>query len=135
MLILRLGYFSSRGFPGVSPLAILDLVDKAKNFDLCKQLGEYIDKVQHLHRDNNALAAKVLNLSDQLRLKGRVEYTAGHTFVEGWDQEICPPCADVDHKTGSPAGHEHRWQADEGHLSGVQDGFQENCSPNHKAAG
>jgi hypothetical protein len=41
---------------------------------------------------------KILDLADQLRFKGKVEYIAGHTFVEGLDQEICARCADIDHK-------------------------------------
>ncbi len=79
-------------------LAIIDLIDKAKNVDLYRQLSEYIEKVQHLERDKDTLAAKVLDLSDQLRFKGKVENIAGHNFIEGWDQEICPACADIEHK-------------------------------------
>jgi hypothetical protein len=77
---------------------LLNLVDKAKNADLYKQLGDYITKVEQLQKDKDALAVKILDLSDQLRFKGKVEYIAGHTFVEGSDQEMCPRCADVEHK-------------------------------------
>jgi hypothetical protein len=79
-------------------LALLNVVDKAKNADLYKQLGDYITTVQQLQKDKDALAAKVLDLSDQLRFKDKVQYIAGSTFVEGLDQEICPACADIEHK-------------------------------------
>jgi hypothetical protein len=79
-------------------LELLKFVDKAKNAELYKQLGEWISKVEQLQKDKDALAVKLLDLSDQLRFKGKVEVIAGHTFVEGLDQEICPRCADVDHK-------------------------------------
>lgn len=79
-------------------LQILDIVDKAKNADLYKQLGDWISKVEQLQTDKDALAVKILDLSDQLRFKGKVEYIAGATFAEGLDQEICPGCADVEHK-------------------------------------
>jgi hypothetical protein len=79
-------------------VALLNLVDKAKNAELYKELGEYITKVEQLQKDKDALTGKILDLSDQLRFKGKVEYIAGATFAEGLDQEICPGCADVEHK-------------------------------------
>jgi hypothetical protein len=79
-------------------VGLLNLVDKAKNADLYKQLGDYITKVEQLQKDKDALVAKILDLSDQLRFKGKVEYIAEGAFVEGVDQEICPTCADTEHK-------------------------------------
>lgn len=79
-------------------IELLNLVDKAKNADLYKQLGEYITKTEQLQKDKDGLALKVLELSDQLRFKGKVEYIAECAFVEGVDQEICPTCADTEHK-------------------------------------
>ena len=77
---------------------LLNLVDKAKNADLYKQLGDWISKVEQLQKDKETLTEKVHDLSDRVRFKGKLEYIAGHTYVEGLDQEICPRCADVDHR-------------------------------------
>jgi hypothetical protein len=77
---------------------LLNLVDKAKNAELYKQLGEWVSRVEHVKKERDDLAARVLDLSEQLRFKGDVEYIAGHTFARGCDEEICSRCADVDHK-------------------------------------
>jgi hypothetical protein len=75
---------------------LLKLVDKGRNADLYKQLGEWIDKVGQLQKTNEELGRKVADLEEQLRFKGKVYRFAGHTFVEGDDDEICPRCTEVD---------------------------------------
>ena len=75
---------------------LLRLVDKGINADLYKQLGEWIDKVKKLERDVDDLTAKNLQLEERLRFKGKIQKIAGHTYVEGEDEEICPRCAAVD---------------------------------------
>ena len=79
-------------------IELLNLVDKAENVELYTRLGEYVKKVEDLQKDKDAYAAKILDLADQLRFKGKVQYIAEATFVEGSDQEICPACADIEHK-------------------------------------
>lgn len=74
---------------------ILKLVNKAQNADLYKQLGEWIDKVLDLQRQNEELTAERNQLREQVRFKGVLERVAGHTFVQGDDEEICPRCAEV----------------------------------------
>ena len=75
-------------------LDILKLVDKARNADLYKQIGEWIDKVQELQRQNDELTTERNRLCEQARFKGVLERIKGHTFVQGDDEEICPLCAE-----------------------------------------
>ena len=77
-------------------LEILGLIDKAKNADVYRQLGDYIDKVREQQIENDRLRAEVRDLNEKLRFKGDVERVKGHTFVRGDDEEICPRCAEVD---------------------------------------
>jgi NAD-dependent dihydropyrimidine dehydrogenase PreA subunit len=75
---------------------LLKLVDKGVNADLYKQLGEWIDKVGNLQREVEECRAKNLQLEERLRFKGKIQKIAGHTYVEGDDEEICVRCAAVD---------------------------------------
>ncbi len=74
-------------------LDLLKLVDKGANADLYKQLGEWIDRVRNLQERVDDLTAKNLQLEERLRFKGKVQKIAGHTYVEGDDEEMCPRCA------------------------------------------
>ena len=76
-------------------IEIMKLVDKARNVDLYKQLGEWIDKVLDLQRINDELTAERNTLREQLRFKGLLERIGGHTFAQNDDEEICPRCAEV----------------------------------------
>jgi hypothetical protein len=77
---------------------LLKLVDKGRNADLYKQLGEWIDKVAELQKQNAALEAERAQLAEKLKFKGRLQRIAGHTFVDGDDEEICSRCAEVDQR-------------------------------------
>ena len=74
---------------------LLKLANKAQNADLYKQLGEWIDKVNELQKQNEELTAERNQLRDQLRFKGDLERIDGHTFLKGDEEEICPSCAAV----------------------------------------
>jgi hypothetical protein len=76
-------------------MELLGLFDKAKNADLYKQLGDWIDKVRVLQIENEHLLTERKELKEQLRFKGVLERINGHTFVQGDDEEICPSCAAV----------------------------------------
>jgi hypothetical protein len=78
-------------------LEILNLVDKAKNAKLYKELGEWVTKVDDLEKMKDALGKRVVELTEQLRFKGKVQRIAGHTFVEGDNEEVCSRCASIDH--------------------------------------
>lgn len=77
-------------------MELLGLFDKAKNADLYKQLGDWIDKVRNLQIENDRLHGDLKEAKEQLRFKGVVGRINGHTFVEGDDEEICPRCAEID---------------------------------------
>jgi hypothetical protein len=79
-------------------LELFGLFDKAKNADLYKQLGDYIDKVREQQIENDRLHAQVRDLNEQLRFKGSIERIDGHVFVQGDEEEICPRCAEVDRR-------------------------------------
>jgi hypothetical protein len=79
-------------------LEILGLIDKAKNADVYRQLGDYIDKVREQQIENDKLHTEIRDLKEQLRFKGVVERIHGHVFVPGDDEEICPRCAEVDRR-------------------------------------
>lgn len=74
---------------------IMKLVDKARNVELYKELGVWIDKVLELQKSNDELTAERNRMRDQLEFKGRIERLSGHSFVEGDDEEICSRCAEV----------------------------------------
>jgi hypothetical protein len=74
---------------------ILKLVNKAQNADLYMQLGQWIDKVLDLQRQNDELTTERNQLREQVRFNGVLERVDGHTFVQGDDEEICPRCAEV----------------------------------------
>jgi hypothetical protein len=77
-------------------IEIMNLIDKAKNADLFKQLGEWIDKVLKLQGQVDELTTERNTLKEYLRFKAALERINGHTFVEGDDEELCPRCAEVD---------------------------------------
>src|SRR5690349_3979407 len=77
-------------------LEILGLIDKAKNADVYRQLGDYIDKVREQQVENDKLHTEIRDLKEQLRFKGSIERIKGRTFVQGDDEQICPRCAEVD---------------------------------------
>jgi hypothetical protein len=79
-------------------LELLEVMRKGLSAAQDKEIGDLITEIRHVQTERDSLAVRVLDLSEQLRFKGRVEYIAGATFVEGFDQEICPRCADVEHK-------------------------------------
>jgi phage FluMu protein Com len=79
-------------------MELLGLFDKAKNADLYKQLGDWIDKVRILQIENDRLLTEQRELKEQLRFKGSLERVEGHTFVKGDDEGICPRCAEVDNR-------------------------------------
>lgn len=92
---------------------LLKLVDKARNADLYKQLGEWIDRVGELQKRNSALEAELVELKGRLNFMRAAERISGHTFVEGDDEEVCSRCAEVDRRgvhliSGMVAGH-GRW--------------------------
>lgn len=76
-------------------LELLKLVDKGVNTELYRQLGEWIDKVAELQKQNEALAQENSSLRERLKFKGTVVRVQGHSFVEGDDEEICSRCAEV----------------------------------------
>jgi hypothetical protein len=76
-------------------LEIMGLLDKARNAELYKQLGDWIDKVRVLQLENDRLLTEQRELKEQLRFKGVLERVKGHTFVQGDDEEICPRCAEA----------------------------------------
>jgi hypothetical protein len=76
-------------------LELLALLDKARNAELYKQLGDWIEKVRILQLENDRLHTEQRELKEQLRFKGVLERIQGHTFVQGDDEEICPRCAEV----------------------------------------
>jgi hypothetical protein len=75
-------------------LELLGLLDKARNAELYKQLGDYVDKVRSLQIENDHLLEKVHEYERQLKFNGEVERINGHMFVKGDDDEICPRCAE-----------------------------------------
>jgi hypothetical protein len=79
-------------------LELLGLLDKARNADLYKQLGDWIDKVRILQVENDRLLTEQKELKEQLRFKGALERIDGHTFLQGDDEEICPSCAAVSNR-------------------------------------
>jgi hypothetical protein len=79
-------------------LELLGLIDKARNADLYKQLGDWIDKVRILQIENDRLLTEQKELREQRRFKGVLERVDGHTFVQGDSEEICPRCAEADSK-------------------------------------
>jgi rubrerythrin len=79
-------------------LELLGLIDKARNADLYKQLGDWIDKVRTLQIENDRLLTEQKEMKEQIRFKGVLERVNGHTFVQGDDEEICPRCAEADLK-------------------------------------
>jgi hypothetical protein len=79
-------------------LEILGLIDKAKNADVYRQLGDYIDKVRALQLENERITDRLKETERQLVFSGRIERIKSHVFVEGDDEEICPRCAEVDHR-------------------------------------
>ena len=83
-------------------MELLGLFDKAKNADLYKQLGDWIDKVRVLQIENEHLLTERKELKEQLRFKGVLERINGHTFVQGDDEEICPSCAAVTMRAAIP---------------------------------
>ena len=76
-------------------LEILKLVDRARNADLYKQIGEWIDKVVELQKQNDELTTERNQLREQIRFKGILERISGHTFAQGDNEEICPRCAEA----------------------------------------
>src|SRR5580704_12819823 len=79
-------------------LEILGLIDKAKNADVYRQLGDYIEKIREQQIENDKLHTEVLDLKEQLKFKGVLERINGHVFIQGDDDEICPGCAESDLK-------------------------------------
>jgi hypothetical protein len=79
-------------------MELLALFDKAKNADLYKQLGDWIDKVRILQVENDRLLTEQKEFKEQLRFKGVLERIKGHIFVQNDDEEICPRCAEVESK-------------------------------------
>ena len=79
-------------------MELLGLFDKAKNADLYKQLGDWIEKVRILQIENDRLLTEQKQLKEQLRFTGFVERIDGHTFVDGDDEEVCPRCAEVERR-------------------------------------
>jgi phage FluMu protein Com len=77
-------------------MELLGLFDKAKNADIYKQLGDWIEKVRVLQIENDRLLGALKETKDQLRFKGILERIKGRTFVQGDDEQICPRCAEVD---------------------------------------
>jgi hypothetical protein len=75
---------------------LLKLVNKAQNADLYKELGEWIDKVTELQKENEELRTERNQLREQVRFKAVLERVNGHTFVQGDNEEICPSCAAVE---------------------------------------
>jgi hypothetical protein len=56
---------------------LLKLVDKARSAELYKQLGEWIDKVTDLQRENETLREERDALKEQVRFKGVLERIKG----------------------------------------------------------
>ncbi len=99
---------------------ILKLVNKAQNADLYKQLGEWIDKVIELQKENEELRVERNQLREQVRFKAVLERINGHTFVQGGDEEICPSCAAGIAPCLSPAFSIKSSARHKGNVSGVQ---------------
>lgn len=79
-------------------LEILGLIDEAKNADVYRPLGDYIDKVREQQIENDRLHTEVWSLREQLRFKGVIQRINGLVFAEDDDEEICPRCAEVDNR-------------------------------------
>ena len=79
-------------------LEILGLIDKAKNADVYRQLGDYIEKVRTQQIENDKLHDEIRDLKEKLRFTGVIERINGHVFVEGDEEEICPRCAEVERR-------------------------------------
>ena len=75
---------------------LLKLVDKGEHADLYKQLGEWIDKVLSLQKENDELRAKCVLFEQQLRFKGSFQRIGDHTYITEHDDEVCSRCADID---------------------------------------
>lgn len=86
-------------------IELLKLLDKAKNAELYKQLGEWIDRVVDLQKTNNDLTAERNKFREELRFKSIIERLEGHAFVQGDDEEICPRCAEATSKPIHLIGH------------------------------
>lgn len=79
-------------------LEILGLIDKAKNADVYRQLGDYIDKVRAQQIENDKLNDEIRELKEKLKFKGSFERLNGHVFMQGDDEEVCQRCAEVDYR-------------------------------------
>jgi hypothetical protein len=77
-------------------LEILGLIDKAKNADVYRQLGDYIDKIREQQLENDRLQTEVRDLKEKLRFKGTIQRINGHVFVDDDEDEVCPRCAEID---------------------------------------
>lgn len=79
-------------------IEVMKLLDKAKNAELYKQLGEWIDKVLDLQKQNDDLRTERDHLREKLHFKKTLQRIKGHTFVQDDDEEICSSCAAVEHR-------------------------------------
>jgi hypothetical protein len=79
-------------------MEILNLINKAQNAELYKQIGEWIDKVEKLQLRVDQLSDENKVLKEEVRFKGILERINGHTFLQGDDDEICPGCAEANSK-------------------------------------
>ena len=68
---------------------LLKLVDKGAHADLYKQLGEWIDKVGDLQKEDDGLHAKERATGEQIvsSFKGSFQRIGSHTYVEGDEEE------------------------------------------------
>ena len=93
------------------------LAQSLNNNDLKLQVGDVLDSIldlklrvldldeerrtlkADLQKENDKYERQIAELQEQLRFKGTVYRHAGHTFVEGDDEEICSRCAEVDRRS------------------------------------
>jgi hypothetical protein len=75
---------------------ILKLIDKGRNADLYKQIGDWIDQVEKLKVEKDELSQANKELKKKLEFAGSLTRIAGRTYAENDDEEICSRCAEVD---------------------------------------
>lgn len=77
-------------------LELLGLLDRARNAELYKQLGDWIEKVRVLQLENDRLLTEQRALNEKIKFTGEFRRVNGHSYRVGDREEICLRCAEVD---------------------------------------